>query len=135
LITASFTGYVIWLCTLALLWTFLLAISTCPILYFCFHCGPCFYLFRSSSNGKALKTAKFKEGCSVAFLSVCRIVHIALIVTLTFLREAPTFACVEFSFRHKEQDNAYNYSSPLFSMIEAIFYPTFMLAGKTQHFF
>jgi hypothetical protein len=70
-------------------------------------------------------------GCSVAFLSICRIVQLALIISLTFDLEAPNFACVEFAFnRQVENDSTETFSTPLLDALQSIFYFFFFIAGN-----
>jgi hypothetical protein len=112
------------------LWTFLFGIATGPIIFLRFDLWPSFRTWVSKSSAKALVAARFKQGCSVAFLSICRIVQLALIISLTFNFEAPNFACVEFAFnRQVENDSTETFSTPLLEALQSIFYFFFLIAG------
>ena len=128
-ITAYYKGYVIWLSVLIILWVCLFAISSGQIIFLRFDLWPSFKICSSKSSGRLLDAARFNQGCAVAFMSVCRIVHLALIISISFDSKAPTYACVEFSF-NRRSDGIISYSTPLLEVIQGIFYPIFLLAGK-----
>lgn len=130
----EYKGYVIWLCVLVLFWVCIFAIAAGPIIFFRLDLWPSLRMCSSKSSGRALDAARFKEGSSVAFMSLCRIVHIVLIISLTFDSNAPSYACVEFSFNRPlaHSNNVLSYTSPLLEVIQAIFYPVFLLAGNVR---
>lgn len=132
--TIEYKGYVIWLSVLVLFWVCIFAIAAGPIIFFRLDLWPSLKMCSSKSSGRALDAARFKEGSSVAFMSLCRIVHIVLIISLTFDSNAPSYACVEFSFNRPSahSNNVLSYTSPLLEVIQAIFYPVFLLAGNVR---
>ena len=116
---------------LVLFWICIFAIAAGPIIFFRMDLLPSLTTCSSKTSGRALDAARFKEGCSVAFMSICRIIHIILIIYLTFDSEAPTYACVEFSFNRPTApyEQLISYSTPLLVVIQGVFYPIFLLAG------
>ena len=128
-ISVTFKGYVIWLSALVMLWICIFAIATGPIIFMRFDLWPSFRMCSSNSTGRALDSARFKQACTVAMMSVCRIVHIALIISMSFDARAPSYACVEFAF-NRRVDGLVSYSTPLLEVIQGVFYPIFLLAGK-----
>ena len=63
-----------------------------------------------------------------------------MLVTIAYQTKAPTFACVEFSFNRSNQPSATTdgllqspaatlYTTPGFELLQALFYPFFLLAG------
>ena len=114
-----------------LLWICIFAIATGPIIFLRFDLWPSFKMCSSHSTGRALEAARFKQGCTVALMSFCRILHIALIISVSFDAKAPTYACVEFSF-NRRSDGVVSYSTPLLEVIQGVFYPIFLLAGKKK---
>ena len=63
-----------------------------------------------------------------------------MLVTIAFQTNAPTFACVEFSFNRSNQPSTTadsllqshddtHYTTPGFELLQALFYPVFLLAG------
>ena len=93
------------------------------------------------SNVTKLQRARVKEGCLVAIMSALRLAYLAMLVTIAFQTKAPTFACVEFSFNRSNQPSvttdgllqsteATHYTTPGFELLQALFYPFFLLAGR-----
>ena len=65
-----------------------------------------------------------------------------MLVVIAFQTKAPTFACVEFSFNRQNQPSVTTegflqptdptpYTTSGFELIQALFYPVFLLAGIT----
>lgn len=124
---SAFKGYIIWISVLIILWTFLFGIAAGPIIFLRFDLWPSFRTWVSKSSAKALVAARFNQGWSVACLSICRVVQLVLVISLTFNLEAPNFACVEFAFNRQESGE--RFSSPFLEVLQSIFYFLFLLAG------
>ena len=93
------------------------------------------------SNILKLQAARVKEGFLVAVMSALRLAYLAMLVTIAFQTKAPTFACVEFSFNRSNQPSVTTdgllqpteptpYTTSGFELIQALFYPVFLLAGR-----
>jgi hypothetical protein len=91
--------------------------------------------FSTRSRSKAVEAARLAQAWAVSLLSACRCVYVVLLVILTARAKSTSFSCVEFSFnasaaQSKESDV---YSSTLYEIVLALFYPIFLLAGKQRN--
>lgn len=151
---AAFVGYIVWISVLAMLWVCIFSIAAGPIIFLrldlwpplraCFPCsfprGCCGNTTTSHPlpNVIKLQAARLKEGLIVVLMSALRLCYLAMMVAIAFNTNAPTFACVEFSFNRQNQPSATAadglssaantpYTNPVFELIQALFYPVFLL--------
>jgi hypothetical protein len=148
--SSSFVGYLVWLTVLALLWVCVFCVAAGPVVFLRLDLWP---PLRACLPGGCvgaeaapvphvvrLQAARVKEGVLVAALCALRLAYLAMLVAIAFQTRAPTFACVEFSFNRRGQPAAdadpTPYTTTPFELIQAVFYPVFLLAviGREEWF-